>query len=286
MKSICIKTTNQKTISYLLEKLKNFEFEDVYYSYKKFKIYDNIIIHFKGKNKKLFLKHVSVLLASLIIDLFEQNILKYLVKSEYFYFDTIEQKQIVNNTFDDLYNLEESIQKPADRLNILSDSFYTYLLSHHSIYLKGFITFRLKNYLEILLEQIDKSVNKYIIEKEYTEFISLLKIYIGSEPPACNLIHLIYSNNKPILLDEYKNLIDTNTDIFNAKYLSDISFSSNDYTLNTLLNLVPKKIYIHLIDNKADEFINTLKLIFEDRIIFCNDCSICKIYKKSPAIQS
>ena len=286
MKSICIKTTNQKTISYLLEKLKNFELEDVYYSYKKFKIYDNIIIHFKGKNKKLFLKHVSVLLASLIIDLFEQNILKYLVKSEYFYFDTIEQKQIVNNTFDDLYNLEESIQKPADRLNILSDSFYTYLLSHHSIYLKGFITFRLKNYLEILLEQIDKSVNKYIIEKEYTEFISLLKIYIGSEPPACNLIHLIYSNNKPILLDEYKNLIDTNTDIFNAKYLSDISFSSNDYTLNTLLNLVPKKIYIHLIDNKADEFINTLKLIFEDRIIFCNDCSICKIYKKSPAIQS
>ena len=43
--------------------------------------------------------------------------------------------------------------------------------------------------------------------------------------------------------------------MFNAKYLSDISFSSNDIALNSLLNLLPKKIYIHLVDNKIDEFI-------------------------------
>ncbi len=66
---------------------------------------------------------------------------------------------------------------------------------------------------------------------------------------------------------------------FNAKFLSDISFSKNDYTLNTLLTLLPKKIYIHLIDDYIDEFINTLKLIFEKRISYCHDCDICNIYK-------
>ena len=53
--------------------------------------------------------------------------------------------------------------------------------------------------------------------------------------------------------------------------MSDISFSSNDYALNTLLNLVPKKIYIHLLDGESDEFINTIKLIFEDRVEFSSD---------------
>ena len=48
--------------------------------------------------------------------------------------------------------------------------------------------------------------------------------------------------------------------------------------------LLPNKIYIHLIDTKADEFINTLKLIFENRIEFCNDCNICNIFKNNISI--
>ena len=286
MKSICIKTTNQKVIEYLLEKLNNFELKDIYFSSKKFKIYHNIIIHYKDKNDKLFFKKVSNLLASLIIDLFEQNIIKILIKSEYFYFDNLEQNQIAYNTFDDLFDKEEAIFNKDKRTKLLSKNFYDYFKTNHSVVLKGFIPFRTKEYIEVLLEQIDRSVNKYIIEKEYVEFISLLKVYVNSEPSSFDVIHLIYHNGRPILLDENKNIINTETDMFNAKYLSDISFSSNDYALNTLLNLIPKKIYIHLVDENTDEFINTIKLIFEDRAQFCTDCSICKIYKKSPAVQS
>ena len=88
------------------------------------------------------------------------------------------------------------------------------------------------------------------------------------------------------MLDENKNIIKIEDDLLNSKYLSDITFSSNDYTLNTLLNLVPKKIHIHLVDENIDEFINTIKLIFEERVDFCNDCEICKIYQKRPAIKT
>ena len=81
-----------------------------------------------------------------------------------------------------------------------------------------------------------------------------------------------------ILLDENKNTISLNDNIFDAKYLSDISFSSNDYALNALLTLLPQKIEIHLIGYE-DEFINTLKLIFGKRISICKDCNLCKTYK-------
>ena len=92
------------------------------------------------------------------------------------------------------------------------------------------------------------------------------------------MFHLIYLNGESILLDKQKNIVQLEGNINNAKYLSDITFSSNDIALNTLLSLLPEKIEIHIID-KEDEFINTLKLIFEDRVRICTDCNICRTYR-------
>ena len=147
--------------------------------------------------------------------------------------------------------------------------------------MKGFTDFRLKDYFNILDEIVTQAVNSYVIEKEYLEFIALLKLYINSQNSNCNIVHIVYSNSNTILLDENKQIIDISEDSLNTKYLSDISFSSNDYTLNSLLTLLPKKIYIHLIDNYIDEFINTLQAIFENRVHICTDCNICRLYKKS-----
>ena len=85
-------------------------------------------------------------------------------------------------------------------------------------------------------------------------------------------------NSESIILDENQNIVSVTNNAFNAKYLSDITFSSNDYALNTLLSLLPKRLDIHIID-KEDEFIETLKLIFENRVNICKDCNICKTYK-------
>ena len=144
--------------------------------------------------------------------------------------------------------------------------------------LSGFVNFRLQDYMKSIDSAVDIAVNKFILEKEYKEFIELLKLYIKSKEPNISSIHLIYMNEDSILLDENKNILAISQDVFNAKYLSDISFSSNDYILNTLLDLIPKEINIHLIQ-EDDEFIKTLKLIFENRIHICNDCDICKTYR-------
>ena len=146
--------------------------------------------------------------------------------------------------------------------------------------LDGFVRFRLPDYEETLEEIVDFAVNQFIIEKEYTEFVSLLKVYVNSEPSKCDFVHLIYHNEKPILLDSNKNIIKTELNLMNAKYLSDISFSSSDMVLNTLLSILPRKIYIHLID-EADEFISTLQLIFENKIFICKECNICNVYRNN-----
>ena len=66
--------------------------------------------------------------------------------------------------------------------------------------------------------------------------------------------------------------------MFSSDYMSDISFSSNDYALNTLIGKLPQTIHLHLISPK-DEFINTLELIFGEKIKICDGCEICNAYK-------
>ena len=279
MKSICIKTNNSNLLDYLLNELNYIEIEPVYISSNKFKNYKNIIIHYRGNNNKKFIHEVSCILSCLVIDELEEKFLKNIIQKNYFYFNSNEKKQILDICFDTFSNdFNTYFDK---KYNCLISDFENYLADNKSIVLSGFINFRIKDYMSILEEVVDDAVNAFVIEKEYFEFVSLLKMYINSQSSNCELVHLIYNNENSILLDKNKKVINISDDIFKAKYLSDITFSSNDYALNSLLTLIPKKIYIHLIDNIVDEFIHTLGLIFEDRVEICTDCSICRIYKNS-----
>ena len=264
MKTICIKTNNQDTINFLLENLNNIDLEDVKISTRNFKIFNNIFIHYNGNKIVFLLTELSNILASLIINEYETSIVKKIFLNNFFYFESVEKnellKRISKETFEEQHYSERKI--------ILFNTFFEFLNNNHILYLKGFITFRLQNYISELASQIESIVNEYVVEKEYDEFISLLNLYVNSEESKVDSVHLIYKNKEPILLDKNHNLIKTDIEQLNAKYLSDISFSSADVVFNTLLNIIPKKIYIHLNNKDKDEFINTLELVFEDRVYF------------------
>lgn len=276
MISFCIKTNNKEIINYLLKNLETSPLENIYYINKEFKYYKNIIVHYTGNNQSSFLGFLTDILTDCILYFYEPILLRKLLNFNYFYFDDFEKKLIEENCYK--YIILEENNTLKYRKEEIWTPILQYITQNKSMILDGFVTFRLENYYKTLEEIIDYAVNQYIIEKEYTEFINLLKLYIESKEPNSSTIHLIYTNGESILLDEDKKVIRIEDNILNVKYLSDISFSSNDYALNTLLTLLPKKIEIHIIGFE-DEFINTLKLIFQNRISICTDCNICRTYR-------
>lgn len=276
MKSMCIKSNNKYIIDYLLKEFSNIDLDSVYLSKHHFKIYDNVIIHYSGNNIDIFYKNLNDILTKCILFFYEKTKLKNILSYNYFYFNDIETKQILDDCID-LLNSDVNVYN--EKYNSIYKAVDEYVKEHHSIVLNGFVNFRLKSYKEILDYNIDICVSNYLIEKEYYEFINLLHLYVNSKESTINTVHLVYVNKESILIDSNKNIIPIQDNIFDAKYLSDISFSSNDYCLNTLLNLLPKNLNIHLVDNYEDEFITTLKLIFENRVAICNECDICRVYR-------
>ena len=279
MKSLCIKTNNSDLINYLLNELKDINLKNVCFSENEFKIYKNVIVHYSGDDESLFLTKLASILSFLVIDELEEDLLKRLILQNYFYFDAVERTKILATCFDimadDFFTLFDK------KFKLVYQIFYDDLTCHKSIVLTGFVDFRLKSYLSFLDDILNEAVNHFVIEKEYLEFVSLLKLYINSQDYGCEMVHLVFSSSESLLLDENKNLIEVDADIFKAKYLSDITFSTNDYILNSLLTLLPKKIYLHLVDSYMDEFIHTLQLVFENRVHLCTDCNICQLYKKT-----
>ena len=273
MKSFCIKTNNREIINYLLNKFDKIDFANIPYIDRKFKIYNNFIVHYTGENLEEFYKILGNIITDTIIKFYEIHIIRRILGFNYFYFDEFERNKIEEVCIESLKN-----NKFKNRNKTICNKIQKYLKKNKSMILDGFVTFRIKEYIEKIDELVDEGVNKYIVEKEYAEFISLLKMYVNSKEPETEEIHLIYTNGESILLDKNKDIITIANNSFNAKYLSDITFSSNDFALNALLSLLPKKINVHLI-TKKDEFIDTLCLIFEEKVYMCTDCNICRTYK-------
>jgi len=259
VKSLCIKENNSEVISFINDKLSKLDLNSLFVKNTEFKIYKNIILHSKMEDIETFYDKISSILTDTIIYFYQRKLLKRILEYNYFYFNSLEKKKIIEFAMS----------------FIESD-----IITEESIVLEGFVNFRLSNYMKNLDYIIDIAVNKFITDKEYLEFVNMLKLYITLTPSKASLTHLVYFGGESILLDKDKKIIPLDDDSFNMKYLSDISFSSNDYALNALLSMPPKKLVIHLMDkNSNDEFINTLKLIFENKYEICSSCELCRLYK-------
>ena len=224
MKSFCLKTNNDKILDYLLVRIEEIDFQDLVYSKRTFKNYNNVIIHYLGNNENEYINFISELILEIILNFYEDKIIKKMIGFNYFYFEEFEKAKILDNCFEIMQ--EEDYKQNEEKEDIIKKQIIKYLRENNRMLLDGFICFRLKDYFSYLDNVIDISVNKYIVEKEYKEFIDLLKAYVENNTSQYELVHLIYTENEGMLLDCDKNLINISDSLLKNNYLSDISFSN------------------------------------------------------------
>ena len=193
MKSLCIKTNSQNVISYLLEKFSSLNIDSLYISNHKFKIYENVIIHFASENIDYCYDKIATVIADSIIKFYQEKIFKRILEYNYFYFSS-QEKKIILELAENF--IEEDTITNDDNFFSIYYSVLDYIKQNKSIVLDGFVNFRLQNYTKNLDYIIDIAVNKYLVEKEYNEFISILKLYVSMTPYNSPLIHLIYHNRR------------------------------------------------------------------------------------------
>ena len=205
MKSLCVKTNNSEIIDYLLKSFENINIEDTYISIKNFNHFNNIIIHYLGIDYIKFLNSLSNIITKTIINYYEPDLIKDNINLNYFYFNSYEKNKIFENTIDllkekEIFNL---------RYDYINNEIFKKINNNHSLYLQSIVNFNLTKYISFLNNQIDIAVNKFIIDKEYLEFVNILKLYIKSESEKSETehLHLIYKDKTSIIIDNEKTLV-------------------------------------------------------------------------------
>ena len=135
--------------------------------------------------------------------------------------------------------------------------------------LEGFMRFRMKDYLEKWDDILKKNVDEYVMEKEYKEFIGVLRYFVLLREPKEITIHLHYSEREGYeLSDAHRNRI-TEDGLANTKSPIRNKMTKEDVVLSALINISPEKIVIHNSKDIAEKrLLMTIKNVFLDRVVF------------------
>lgn len=158
MKSLCMKVIGEEKEEFLIKKLET-SLLNIYISNYRFKIYDNVIVHYSGEDIDLFYDTMSKIIKEYIEYFFEKDIIRENIKKNYFYLNELERRYIFEIT-NKILDLPDA--KIGYKNRILSKIINEYIRENKSIVIDGFANFRIKKYKEILENIIEVSVFSYL----------------------------------------------------------------------------------------------------------------------------
>jgi len=165
-----------------------------------------------------------------------------------------------------------------NRKNNIVEKITECLEENKEVNIEGLITFRMREFREDLDSIVEKVVEKYMVEKEYNEFIKLLKYFVEVQESKLEEVNIMIDNNGDyIVKDEFGNDILNNLmdELYETKYTAKVS--PEDLIISGLITTSPKKVKIHSIHNcKNKELMDTIKNVFEERVEYCDDCKQCE----------
>lgn len=231
------------------------------------------------KRRKAFYMCVANALSDVIINYWEPKLMRKIIKDNYFYFNSDEQERIYDFARDVLnfneVNGKQDLSYQIKRKTFVLHKIQEYLKNSNTIVIDGFVKFRLARYLDQLEEAVDRGIDDYLMDKEYREFIKLLRHFVDLQESKIELVNVVIKDNQLFLLDDALRTIENDEGLdMIAKENPDVNL--DDIIVSTLINIAPKKVVIHGFTGKEKkEVISALYNIFEGRISFCSHCDTC-----------
>ncbi|WP_409344880.1 sporulation protein YtxC [Paenibacillus sp. MBLB4367] len=220
-------------------------------------------------------------IAAYIVQEEEQELLRSIIMADFAYEDEEEIAKIMQYC-GGMIGAEDDPELTTDhsrqrREQLIAHEISGFLKESGKINVHGLLQFRLQSYLEELREIVEYAVDEYLMDKQYQEFISLLKYFVFIQDTKIPEAHLMHKGgNEFVILNEQMVPItaDDIDETLSVEWL-DSDFNFEDLIVSTLITVAPQHIYIHTREPDVP-VIRTIVQIFEDRAKLCNYCRVCK----------
>ncbi|GAB6181152.1 putative sporulation protein YtxC [Desulfotomaculum defluvii] len=228
----------------------------------------------------LFRHFVADIISDLILNHWEKAIILDIIRESYFFFNEDEKKTIFQYSQDYSNGLKvfPGRMERLDRKNFIIKRLVEYLEQNNSLVIDGFVRFRLKDYINEIKETVDQAVDDYLMEREYREFIQLLKYFVEIQDPKIDLVNVLLNKK-----GTYQ-LLDQKHEPINSEFLEgfildvmDNEINYEDLLISALITIAPNKIVFHYGSQiKPQTTIDTIKHVFEGKVQECTGCILCQ----------
>ncbi|PJI09683.1 MULTISPECIES: putative sporulation protein YtxC [Clostridium] len=231
--------------------------------------------------KKKFNRYFSKVIYDILAMEFCVSNLNCMLEDSYFFLNSDEMNEIrelcINAILKDNDINDEEIFY-LNKKNFILKEINECLSEYDQVNINGFLIFRMKSIETNLKGIIDKVIERYMIEKEYDEFIKLLKYFVDMQESKIEIINIyVLKDGKYKITD--KNEVDVTekvmSELSGSKFKNDIN--ADDMLISGLITACPEKIIIHDDDNFINkEILNTIQNVFERKVVFCNSVSVSR----------
>lgn len=238
---------------------------------------------FTEKIKKLLYYEISELIYGRLVNYFYDENIEDFINENYFFLKYDEMIEAKSNCFHALKCETEVFDEDTiyclNKKNNIIQKITECLMESEEINIDGYITFRINDLKTDLMAIVDKSIEKFMAFKEYNEFIKLLKYFVEIQECKIEELNIIIKENGDYFVcDEEKNNLIMNLleEAYEPRHNEIISVE--DIIISGLITNSPKRIIIHNLNNcNNKEFVDTIKSVFEDRVVFCQNCELCSL---------
>jgi putative sporulation protein YtxC len=225
-------------------------------------------------NNKDFLLHT---MSSAIIEHYENKILRRIININYNYLSDTEKYEV--------YQISKELLCTNENINtlksliLINKKLDEFIETNEKIILEGFANFRLKEYVDNLEDVADRAMDDFLVQKEYREFIRLLRHFVDMQSAQEKIIHIIINNNS-----DYKLLNGKKEDITKesqAELLESVKIRAgginyDDLLISSLITLSPQILYFHRANiHKNQELVQTIRSVFGEKMVECDGCDLC-----------
>lgn len=229
--------------------------------------------------------YIANAISNIIIDFWEKKILKRIIDLNYCYFSPDERERIFYYSckvlgMDDGEGSEGCVYRLSRKARVLQ-KILDYLDSNTKIIIEGFIRFRMKDYVTELEEAVDRAVEEYLMEREYNEFIKLLRYFVEIQEPKVDIVNVIRND------DGSYRMVDGQGKAISDELLDELAgemvennVNYDDLLISSLITIAPNRIVFHADTTLANsEILDTINKIFHHRVAVCRGCELCCIKK-------
>jgi len=150
-------------------------------------------------------------------------------------------------------------------------------LDRSSIFdIEGFLRFRAQEYRGEVKKAVEFAIDEYVVEKEYLEFIQLLKHFVDSQKPRLDSLHVGITPQGKFHLYNNEGTKVTHTFLEDYQLDNVHELGYEDLLISALIAVAPRQIILHIRYAGYHDTLQTIRSVFGDSVRDCNGCTLCE----------